>query len=95
MYSKITIVRKNKETKITEEYEFDLFDSSASLDLVLNRYIKSETKPRKVLAFYNRLSERSTTINEEDIIIPDDVREEARQMLIDSIRIIKWSEYKR
>jgi len=96
----IEVIRKNKETKVEEKYGFHLFaDFSDRIDLVLNTYSKTlpktEHAPRRLSLVYNRLSGRDSNMKEEEVIMPEDVIEEARQKLIDTIRILKWSEHRR
>lgn len=92
----LRIERKNKAADTDERYDFYLFsDYNSKLDLVLDRYVKYPVRGvRCLISRYDRLSDRDSTIKEADVVIPEDVAEEAKQKLIDSIRVIKWTEHR-
>ena len=89
----ITIRIKAEENTHTEEWSFSLLDYT----LVLDRYafiertpgIKRRGTPTKI---YDRSYGRLNTIQEVDVPLPEHIKKQAMDKLMESITIKKWNE---
>lgn len=94
MYIEITILDEENPLK-GEFFRFTAFETV----LVLEEYLQFErpTKRHKPVIgkVYSRLDTRKSTMRENEVVIPDDVRQQASEKFISMIKICKWSEYKK
>ena len=89
----ITISKKTTELK-TELQTFWLRENT----LVLDTYIISEKETKKhkfkIVKQYDRLNERSFNLKENEVPFTSEIKLEALTKLIDSLKIVTWSEFK-
>lgn len=94
-----TIVRLTEDGLTQTSWRFSLFDFTA----VLSEYLVV-TRPSKKAKFktdaptirYDRLYSRSNipaSLTEDQVPIPDDVKDEIRQRIINEIKVVSWAEH--
>ena len=77
-----------------EEWRFYFSDSDCIL--YLDHYIKA-TRPttrhkHKAVLYYARIDGRNNTVKEEDVPLPLDVQEEAKNYITSRLTVKRWSE---
>ena len=92
----ILITRTTPDKLTRQTWEFRLFDSPATLEIVPERYFKetrTDTSRRKwdTVEYYQRVHSRdASNISHDQVPLPDDVRAEAKQKLCDRITVTHW-----
>ena len=80
-----------------EEYTFYFMDNNI-LFLDTYRVAKKEKRQRfyRTIKSYDRLRERDSTMTEDEVPFPSEIRQEAIDLFTKQIKCLKWSEkYKR
>ena len=91
-------IEKKIDELTTVEYRFTILDSTfySSIILFLDGYYvwKKEAKRHKprLDSYYNRLNDRDSTIKESEVILTDEIKKEAMNKVIASMKVLKWSE---
>jgi len=87
------IVEKRKDELTLETWEFYFLDGILYLDkyLLCKRESKSKRK-YETLKKYDRLRERDSTIEESQVPLTDEIKNEAFNQFVSKIKILRWSE---
>jgi len=94
----LEIVRENKEKNLKEVWSFMILlqaGRKVDIPLILDDYTAHTIKPKEQYKRYSRLFREYSDITENEVEIPEDVAEEAKREVIKTIKVIKWSEYKK
>ena len=92
MTPRIEITKKDKHVgiKITEVWRFYLLDST----LYLDEYIITRKEGRKTISVdtYSRLEHRRSNLEENEVPLTNEIKQEALDNFINSINVKTWSE---
>jgi hypothetical protein len=78
-----------------EKWNFTYIDNTIYLE---SYYLEKRESKRhrnyKKIKVYERLSERDSNINESEVLLNDELKQEALKQFVSQIKVIKWSERK-
>jgi hypothetical protein len=89
------IVEKRIDQLNIETFEFYQTDNKLYLDKYYMKKRENERKRNHVVdrkRFYDRLSERNSTLTEAQVPFTDEIKALAIKQYVDSIKCLKWSE---
>lgn len=89
MHEHFDITHSSKDGLLIERWKFYL----SGTNLILNTYFKGERKTKRhsyqPLHSYNRIMSRDSTIKVDDIPLPEDVKQEAIDIIISKLEVKK------
>lgn len=94
------ITRTSKDSLTSQVWKFAVCFRSEEIQVVVDEYhfLQRSSKRHKFLlgenSTYLRLFSRDSTCMEKDVPLPTDVIEEARQNVVNWVKVGRWSDFK-